>query len=78
MMSEVKLKTKVLPGKRIEVTDPGLVDGESVEITIAPYKPMEETSILEFLNSLPEEPRLYKSPADVDRYLQQERDSWDR
>ena len=78
MMAEVKLKIRVLPGKRIEVTDPALVDGESVDITIAPSEPIEETSILEFLNSLPEEPRLYKSPADVDRYLQQERDSWDR
>jgi hypothetical protein len=35
-------------------------------------------SMLELLESLPPGPRLFKTPEEADRYIQEERDSWDR
>ena len=34
MQAALKMKTRVLPGKRVEVTAPELVEGEDVELII--------------------------------------------
>jgi hypothetical protein len=36
MQSTLKLKTKVLPGHRIEISSPQLKEGQTVEVSIAP------------------------------------------
>ena len=38
----------------------------------------ERRSMLEFLATLPPGPLLFKTPADANRYIQQERDAWER
>jgi hypothetical protein len=80
METAVRTRALVLPGHRLDVYAPELPIGEVVEvIVILPAKPPPpKQSMLEFLESLPPGPRLFKTPEEVDRYLQEERDSWDR
>jgi hypothetical protein len=80
MASELRVKTTVLPGHRVEVVSPELREGAAVEVVIQaqetelPPRP----TIPEILASLPIAPRVFDSPEDVDRFLKEERDSWDR
>lgn len=59
----IRLTTKVLPGKRIEVTSEEFNEGEEVEIIIlmsaqtAPKKPEENSGAADWLQSLPPGPR---------------------
>ena len=75
---DMRLKTRVLPGRRIEVETPELAEGEDVEVTItATGRPRPQRSMLDLVRSLNGH-RLLQTPADADRYLRKERDSWDR
>jgi hypothetical protein len=77
----VQVKTKVLPGNRIEVAAEGLREGEDVEVTIKPLgKPSQKPrqGILEFLDSLPPNRKSPEEWAEFERQFQQERDSWER
>ena len=79
MLRELHLKTEVLPGGRIEVTDAELPVGETVEIVVrheSEPKP-KGRSIMEILNSGPER-RLFQTAEEVDAYLAEEKASWDR
>jgi hypothetical protein len=81
MRGALHIQTTVLPGSRIEITAPELTEGEPVEVFLVlpgngQHQP--KKSMLEFLDSLPPGPRLFKSAAEVDRYLEEERNSWDR
>ena len=80
MQSALKLTARVLPGNRIEVIAPELVEGEDVElIVMLSERPIpRRLSVLDIIESLPSIPRLFATPDDADRYLQEERDSWDR
>ncbi len=72
-------KTTVLPGGKIELTDPELPSGETVDVFVrrsespANVRP----SAVEVLRQAPGY-RLFKTAADVDAYLRAERASWDR
>lgn len=79
MESALRIKTKVLPGKKIEITSPDLVEGDSVEVLVVlPAKSAKRRrSVLDLLKSTPA-PGVFKTAAEVDKYLQEERDSWDR
>jgi hypothetical protein len=73
------IRTEVLPGHRIEITAPELQEGESVDVFLIPQQATEpRPSIAEFLASLPAGPRLFKTADEVDKYLEEERHSWDR
>ena len=80
MQTALRLETTVLPGHRVEVSAPELPEGSKVEvIVVLPGKPKPLFgSALEFLATLPPGPLLFKSPEEVDRYIQEERDSWER
>jgi hypothetical protein len=80
MQPALRLETTVLPGHRLEISAPELPEGAKVEvIVVLPEKPVPaRRSVLEFLATLPPGPLLFKTPEDVNRYLQEERDSWDR
>jgi hypothetical protein len=60
------------------VESPDLNEGDCVEITVvrAEEPPVRHRTVLEVLDSLPGQ-RLFNTPEDVDRYLREERDSWD-
>ena len=79
MVNALHRKIPVLPGGRIELTDEALPAGELVEVIILLPSPV-ETSPRSALDILAEAPgqRLFKTAADVDNYLRQEREAWDR
>jgi hypothetical protein len=79
MQSIIHLTTKVLDGHRVEICDPNLPEGQSVEVILYPTvaKPAEVTSVLSVVESLKGH-RLFSTPQDVDRYLHEERSSWDQ
>ncbi len=80
MPTTLRLETTVLPGHRLELSDPGLPDGARVEvIVVLPEQPQpRRMSMLEFLATLPPGPLLFKTPEEADRHIQEERDSWER
>ena len=62
MQTALRMETTVLPGNRVEVSDPGLPEGAKVEVivmlpqTAAPARRM---SMIEFLEKLPPGPRAF-------------------
>jgi hypothetical protein len=78
MMSQVlQIRTKVLPGNRIEVSTPDLTVGQEVDVVVSQSLARPRQSILEFVEALPAG-RLFKTPEEADEYLKRERDSWER
>jgi len=78
MQTTLRHSTQVLPGNRIEIVDPQLRVGECVEVTLQlPEAMQEKRSILDIIDGLKGH-RLFPSAMEVDRYLQEERNSWDR
>ena len=80
MQTALRLETTVLSGHRLEIIAPELPEGAKVEvIVVLPEKPQpRRMSMLEFLATLPPGPLLFKTPAEANRSLQEERDSWER
>ncbi len=74
--------TRVLPGKRIEITAPELSEGQNVEVTIRMHAAQPVASpkpgLLDFLNSLAPSKRTPQEWEEFDREFQRERDAWDR
>jgi hypothetical protein len=79
MQPALHLKTTVLPGNKIEVTATELKVGETVDVFLVLPESTSPPgrSALEIIRSLGGH-RLFQSPEEVDRYLQEERDSWER
>jgi hypothetical protein len=83
MNAALHIKTTVLPGKRIEISAPELPEGEAVDLFLvlpqesASPAESQRPSALDIIASL-QGHRLFQTPEEVDQYLQQERDSWDR
>jgi hypothetical protein len=78
MQSALHVKTKVLPGKKIEISLPELKEGDAVDVFLvvpsaSAIPPRSALDIIEALNGH----RLFATPQTVDRYLQGERDSWE-
>jgi hypothetical protein len=80
MQTALRTEITILPGHRLEISDPRLPEGATVEvIVILPDKPVPaRQSMLEVLESLPPRPLLFKTPEEANRYLHKERDSWER
>jgi len=72
-------KITVLPGGKIELTDQALPSGELVDVIIL-LPASSVTPRRSAIDILAETPghRLFKTAADVDEYLQKEREAWDR
>lgn len=84
MQSSVRVRTTVLPGHRIDVAAPDLPEGADVELVVSirqadpisadrKYRPM-----IEIAECRPVDPPPFGSWEAFDRFLQQEKDSWDR
>lgn len=78
MQTELRIETTVLPGNRVEVVAPQLPEGTAVEVTVVPKPASRRQSMLDYLRSLPPGPLVFKTPAEVDKYIQEERNAWDR
>lgn len=79
MQSALRITTKVLPGNKIEIQVPQAEIGDSVDIfVILPEKvASKKRSAVDILNELPGG-QLFKTTEEADKYLKEERESWDR
>ena len=72
------IETIVLPGGRIEISSPELIPGQKVTVWIAlEPAPAEKRALSEILGDYPGG-RLFKTAEEVDAYIREERDSWER
>ena len=78
MSTTLRLETTVLPGHRLEISAPELPEGARVHVTIIVPTSQPRTSMLEFLATLPPRPLLFPTPEDANRYIREERGSWER
>ena len=77
MQRVLHLKTTVLPGGKIEIVDQDLTAGESVDVVVRCSSVSAQRSAIDILEEAPGH-RVFKTAADVDIYLRDERASWDR
>jgi hypothetical protein len=76
MTRTIEIKTTVLPGSRIEITDPGLPEGREATVLITLYDEPGHRSFRENLGGYGGG-RLFASAQEVESYLTEERDSWE-
>jgi hypothetical protein len=82
MQAALKLRTRVLPGSRIEVTAPELPENADVELIVLLPEgvevPRQFKDVVEFLDSLTPVQRTPEEWAEVEREFREERNSWER
>jgi hypothetical protein len=86
MQAALRLKTTVLPGKRIEFVAPELPESGEVElIVILPEDTIpaltgtgKTQGVWDYIQSLPPVQRTPEEWAEVEREFQEERNSWER
>jgi hypothetical protein len=78
MSTEVRVKTVILPGGKIEISTPELIPGRrtTVVVTIEDNEPIEQSHVIDILKPLAGH-RLYQSAEEVDAYIHVERDAWE-
>ena len=78
MQTALRLKTTVLPGGKIEIVDQELPAGEPVEVIVLFSTSLASgrRSAVDILAEAPGQ-RLFKTAADVETYLQHEREAWE-
>ena len=91
MQHVIEQQVTVLPGGKIELVCPELQAGDVVDVVVSVEPDPEESSerllgvdrsrprrsVVDILNDGPAE-RLFKTAEEVDEYIREERDSWDR
>lgn len=83
MQSALRIKTKVLPGNKIEIILPADTSnsvGQTIEVIVLlpEQKPvLERQSILKFLEEIHRQRPVGRSVEEINRDLQVERDAWD-
>jgi hypothetical protein len=81
MQTTLRMEATVRPGHRLEITNPELPDGATVEvIVVVPEDPNpRRMSMLEFLETLPTgpSPRCFPTWEEYERHLQEEKDAWE-
>ncbi len=74
----IQREAVVGPDGKIEISAPELAPGQHVKVTIeAQEAPVEKRSASEILAESPGH-RLFKTAEEVDAYIREERDSWER
>jgi hypothetical protein len=78
MWNALHKETTVKRGGRVEVTDPELPDGTTVDVFVLPrLRPASRRCALEILGEAPGH-RVFKTAEEADEYLREERAAWDR
>ena len=79
MATEIRVKTTVLPGGRIEISTPELIAGQhaTVVVTIEDNGQVGQHHVIDILAALSGH-QLFQNAEEVDTYMHEERDSWDR
>jgi len=78
MATEVRVKTIVLPGGKIEISTPELIAGQyaTVVVTIEDNESGQQPHVIDLLRALPGH-QLFHSADEVDAYMHEERQSWE-
>jgi hypothetical protein len=78
MATEVRVRTIVLPGGKIEISIPELIPGKhaTVVVTIEDNEPAQQPHVIDILTALPGH-QLFQSAEEVDAYMHEERNSWE-
>lgn len=78
MQAALHISTQVLPGQKIEIQVPNAAIGDTVDVfVILPEKPeSKRRSIIKILEEIHTK-RTPRSAEDIDKQLQEERESWD-
>lgn len=79
MAIELRMKTKVLPGGKIEISAPELIAGQeaTIVVTVEDYKLNGQGHVIDLLKNIAGH-QLFSTAEDVDAYIREERESWDR
>ena len=79
MATALHITTTVLPGGKIEISAPELIPGQraSVFVVLESEESVEKRPVRDVLANLPKH-RLFKTAEEVDAYIWEERDSWER
>ena len=77
MQKELRVRTTVQPGGKVEFASPELEAGQTVDVVVLHESREKGRSITEILNSGPER-RLFQTAEEVKAYLAEEKASWDR
>ena len=79
MAMTLRLRATVQPGGKIEIEDPELPIGESVDLIVLlpDTRLAQRESIVDVLHRAPGH-ILFKTREDVDEYINEERHAWDR
>jgi hypothetical protein len=86
MQAALHITTRVLSGGRVEFNAPELEEGVPVEVFVLPVRPAQMTeistskrlSMREIAEAIPPGPRPFATWEEYERYLQEEKDSWER
>ena len=77
MQSALRIKTKVLPGNKLEIELPPGSEGEEVDVfVVLPEKKVQRENILEFIKQARSQYAV-RTVEEIDRQLQAEREAWD-
>ncbi len=77
MQSAIRITTKVLAGNKLEIQVPPGSVGEEVEVfVIVPEKPPWRRKVLQLLTEIPSR-HVSRTVEEIDRELEEERNSWD-
>ncbi len=72
------IETTILPGGRIEISSPELVPGQKAKVLVMiESESRQKRSAIDILSEAPGH-RAFKSAEEVDAYIREERDSWER
>jgi hypothetical protein len=80
MAAPIHTEATVTPDGQIHISVPGLAPGQRVRVSIEPEEAPtgpEPQHVIDIVENLPGH-RLFKTADEVDAYLREERDSWDR
>ncbi|HKB48575.1 MAG TPA: hypothetical protein VKC57_12815 [Ktedonobacterales bacterium] len=79
MAAPIQVEATVSPEGKIEISVPELAPGQRVRVSIQPEEatPLQPQHVLDIVENLPGH-RLFKTADEVDAYIREERDSWDR
>jgi hypothetical protein len=79
-MTSVKQTLRVMAGHRVEIVAPELLEGDVVDVVVTPRtnRPKPRTSLVAFLDALPDGPRAFASWEEYELYLREEKEAWDR
>lgn len=82
MTASIHIEATVSPDGKIEINVPELQPGQRVRVSIQPAEVEQapvtgDVHMIDLIKDLPGH-RLFKTAEEVDDYLRQERDSWDR